>query len=484
MNNYEASIGLEIHVQINTKSKLFCECPTSFGEIPNSNICVICTSQPGVLPILNKKAVEAVIKTGLALNARINKKCFFARKQYFYPDIPKNYQITQFEYPICQEGKLILITSNIQKVINITRIHLEEDAGKLIHEFGNKKLDYSLLDLNRAGIGLMEIVTEPEINSANEAATFLNQLKNIIEYLNTSECNMEEGNMRCDVNVSLRNIVDKKLGTKIEIKNMNSISGIKDAITYEINRQRYILESRRKIKQETRLWDSNRKVTRSMRDKENTLDYRYFIDPNLIPITITETLIKNLNSEIPELPILKKNRFYKEYLLNEYDINFLVSDKNIADYFEKTVFFSKNKKRATKIIANWIITDLMTKLNENKLSIKESPINCENMAKLIDLIINGDISNKIARMIFEDMYIKSSDPRNILREKKLLQISDKKCLTEICNKAIIKNSKAALEFKNGKQKAIYAIVGFVMKETKGCANPKLINSILLELLTK
>jgi aspartyl-tRNA(Asn)/glutamyl-tRNA(Gln) amidotransferase subunit B len=482
MSKYETVVGLEVHMQINTKSKVFCECSTEFGAEPNAHTCVVCTSQPGALPILNKKAVEAIVKTGLALDFTINKQCTFARKQYFYPDVPKNYQITQSEPPLCSKGKLAINVCGKEKIVNITRIHLEEDAGKLVHEIGSRKLDYSLLDLNRASVGLMELVTEPELSSPEEALEFLKELKNIVEYLGTSECSMEEGKMRCDVNVSIRPIGQKELGTRVEIKNMNSISGVKDAIVYEVERQMEVLESGGKLVQETRLWEDEEGVTKSMRTKEGALDYRYFPEPDLVPFDLPYSFIENLRKEIPELPKARKVRFIKDYGLSEYDADYLTSTRMIADYYEEALSASQDKKAAAKPVSNWISTELNAKLNTSKTDILQSPVSSENLAKLVDLILNGTISGKIAKTIFEEMYEKSSEPETIVKEKGLTQISDEAVIIKICEEAIAESPKAIAELKDGKERAVGAIVGLVMKKSKGQANPQLVNKILLEKL--
>ncbi|BAG13614.1 aspartyl/glutamyl-tRNA(Asn/Gln) amidotransferase subunit B [Endomicrobiia bacterium] len=491
MADYETVVGLEVHMQINTKSKVFCECSTRFGAEPNSNTCIICTSQPGAIPILNKKAVEAVVKTGLALNFSINKRCTFARKQYFYPDVPKNYQITQSEPPLCSRGKLAITIDGKEKIINITRIHLEEDAGKLVHEIGNKKLDYSLLDLNRAGVGLMELVTEPEIISQHEALEFLKELKNIVEYLGTSECNMEEGKMRCDVNVSIRPVGQKELGTRVEIKNMNSISGVRDAIAYEVERQKEVLNSGGKLTQETRLWKAEEGITKSMRSKESALDYRYFPEPDLLPFNLPDSFIEELQKQILELPRARKARFIKDYGISEYDADYLTSTRMIADYYEEALNALKNQKSdslsgnfvvAAKLLANWISTELNAKLNASKTCIAETHISSQNLAKLVSLILNGTISGKIAKTVFEEMYEKSIEPEKIVKEKGLVQISDESAILRICEEAISESPKAVAEFKSGKERAIGAIVGLVMKKSKGKANPQLVNKILLEKL--
>jgi len=479
---YETTIGLEVHMQINTKSKVFCECSTEFGAEPNTHICAICTSQPGAIPILNRKAVEAVVKTGLALGFTINKQCTFARKQYFYPDIPKDYQITQSEPPLCSKGKIAINIDGKEKILNITRIHLEEDAGKLIHEIGSRKLDYSLLDLNRASVGLMELVTEPEISSADEAVTFLNELRDIVRYLGASECSMEEGKMRCDVNVSVRPIGQKELGTRVEIKNMNTISGIHSAIVYESQRQIEVLASGGRLVQETRLWDDEESITKSMRSKEGALDYRYFPEPDLVPFDLPDDFVEDLRKQLPELPKAKESRFIKEYSLSEYDAHYLTSSRAIADYYEEALNASKDKKAAAKPIANWISTELSGKLNADNKEIKDSPISSRDIADLVSLILSGLISGKIAKTVFEEMYNTSKDPQTIIKEKGLIQISDEKAIAKICEEAIIESPKAAAEYKSGKERAIGSIVGLVMKKSKGQANPQLVNKILSEKL--
>jgi aspartyl-tRNA(Asn)/glutamyl-tRNA(Gln) amidotransferase subunit B len=484
MSKYETVVGLEVHMQINTKSKVFCECSTQFGAEPNANTCVVCTSQPGAIPILNKKAVEAVIKTGLALGFTINKQCTFARKQYFYPDVPKNYQITQSEPPLCSKGKLTINVNDKKKVINITRIHLEEDAGKLVHEIGSRKLDYSLLDLNRASVGLMELVTEPELSSPQEALSFLTELKNIVEYLGTSECNMEEGKMRCDVNVSIHPIGQKELGTRVEIKNMNSISGVRDAIAYEVERQIEVLESGIKLIQETRLWEAKEGITKPMRTKEEALDYRYFPEPDLVPFDLSDSFIEDLREQLPELPKVKKKRFINDYGLSEYDADYLTSTKMIADYYEEVLNALQNKKAAAKLVANWISTELNAKLNALKINISKSPVSCQNLAKLVSLILSGVISGKIAKTVFEEMYEKSLDPEIIVRDKGLAQISDESIIMKICEEAIAESPKIVAEFEAGKERAIGAIIGLVMKKSQGQVNPQLVNKILLEKLKK
>jgi aspartyl-tRNA(Asn)/glutamyl-tRNA(Gln) amidotransferase subunit B len=392
---------------------------------------------------------------------------------------------------LCSRGKLAITVSGKEKIINITRIHLEEDAGKLVHEIGSKKLDYSLLDLNRAGVGLMELVTEPEITSQHEALEFLKELKSIVEYLGTSKCSMEEGKMRCDVNVSIRPVGQKELGTRVEIKNMNSISGVRNAIAYEIERQKEVLNSGGKLTQETRLWEAEEGITKSMRSKEGALDYRYFPEPDLVPFNLPDSFIEELQKQVLELPRARKARFVKDYGLSESDADYLTSTRMIADYYEETFNALKDKKSgslsgnfaaAAKLLANWISTELNAKLNASKTCIAEASVSSQNLAKLVSLILDGTISGKIAKTVFEEMYEESADPEKIVKEKGLMQISDKSAILRICEEAISESPKAVAEFKSGKERAIGAIVGLVMKKSKGKANPQLVNKILLEKL--
>ena len=484
-NKYEVVIGLEVHSQIKTKTKIFCNCSTDFHSQPNTNICPVCTGQPGVLPVLNKHAVELIVRTGLALNCNINKKSVFARKQYFYPDLPKNYQISQYELPFCEHGKIDIIVDGQTKQIGITRIHLEEDAGKLIHDIGSRKLDYSLADYNRTGVPLMEIVSEPDIRSPKEAVAYLSALKNLIEYVEASDCNMEEGKFRCDANISIRPVGQKEFGTKAELKNMNSLSGVEDALTYEVERQIELVESGGRVIQETRTWDPNEKITKSMRSKENAHDYRYFPDPDLVPVNLDDEFINDIKNNIPELPKARRTRFIKELGLPEYDTDIIISDKQLADYYE-TAYNSalKGAKDCAKQVANWIITELLGKLNNSKLTIKESPISPENIGKLVILISKGTISGKIAKTIFEEMFKDNKDPETIVKEKGLVQISDAGEIVKVCQEAIAENAKIVADYKSGKKSAIGALVGAVMKKSKGKANPQMVNKTLTELLNK
>ncbi|MFA6914411.1 MAG: Asp-tRNA(Asn)/Glu-tRNA(Gln) amidotransferase subunit GatB [Endomicrobiia bacterium] len=484
-NKYEVVIGLEVHSQIKTETKVFCNCSTDFHSQPNTNICPVCTGQPGVLPVLNKKAVELLVKTAIALDCNINKKSVFARKQYFYPDLPKNYQISQYELPFAEHGNLNISVDDQIKNIGITRIHLEEDAGKLLHDIGARQLDCSLADYNRTGIPLMEIVSEPDMRSPQEAAAYLTALKNLIEYIETSDCNMEEGKFRCDANISIRPVGQKEFGTKAELKNMNTISGVEEALTYEVQRQIEVVENGGKIIQETRTWDPNEKITKSMRSKENAHDYRYFPDPDLVPVNLDDNFINDIKANIPELPEKRKQRLIQEYGLTEYDANVIISDKALVNYYETAVnYASKEVESTAKLIANWLTTELLGKLNNAKLTIKESPVKAEYLGQLVALISKDTISGKIAKIVFEEMFNTNKDPQTIIKEKGLVQISDENEIIKICQEAIDESPKIVAEYKGGKERAVVAIVGLVMKKSRGKANPQMVNKILIDLLKK
>ncbi|PIU83233.1 MAG: Asp-tRNA(Asn)/Glu-tRNA(Gln) amidotransferase GatCAB subunit B, partial [Elusimicrobia bacterium CG06_land_8_20_14_3_00_38_11] len=453
--NYETVIGLEVHVHLKTKSKLFCGCSTEFGSVPNSNICPVCTGQPGTLPVLNKKAVEFAVLTGLATNCKIAKHSIFARKNYFYPDLPKNYQISQYELPLCEKGFLEIEIDGIPKKIGITRIHLEEDAGKLLHAIGSQELDYSLVDYNRTGIPLLEIVSEPDISSPDEAYQYLTNLKAILRYIGISDCDMEKGSLRCDANISLRIVGEKKLGTKVELKNMNSFKAIRDALNYEIERQKEALNLNEKIVQDTRLWDEKSGETVSMRSKEQAHDYRYFPEPDLAPVEIDEKFLNDIRKNLVELPKDRKKRFIEKFGFSDYDAGVLTSEKSLADYFESVV----NIVNEPKLISNWITTELLGKLNAENKDIISSPVSSENLAEMIKLISDGTISGKIAKTVFEQMYNTGKSASEIVKEQGLVQISDEKEIEKLVGEAIAENQKAAAEFKAGKQQAIGALVG-------------------------
>ncbi len=475
---YEVVIGLEVHAQLLTDTKIFCGCSNKFGETPNENTCPVCTGQPGSLPVLNKKVVEFAIKAGLATNSYINKRSIFARKNYFYPDLPKGYQISQYELPICENGKIKIEVNGEEKEIGITRIHMEEDAGKLSHEGIDKNSSY--VDFNRTGTPLIEIVSEPDIRSPEEAAEYLKQLRNIVVYLGICDGNMEEGSFRCDANISLRPKGSEKFGTKTELKNMNSFRNVQRALEYEIKRQKEVLEEGGTIIQETRLWNAEKGITESMRSKEEAHDYRYFPDPDLLPLVIDDNWIENLRKEIPELPYQKEKRFINEYKISKEDADVLVSSKVLADFFEKTVKLCNEPVLAN----NWIRVELLGSLNYDGKTINECQLNPEHIAELIKLIKNGTISGKIAKSVFREMYSSLKMPEIIVKEKGLVQISDESQLKEIIAGIIEKSQSQVEQYKSGKTKVFGFFVGQVMKATKGQANPQVVNKILKEMLDK
>lgn len=482
--NYESVIGLEVHVQIKTESKLFCGCPTLFGSPPNSNICPVCCGYPGVLPVLNKKAVEGLVRTAFALDCKINEESVFARKQYFYPDLPKNYQISQYEKPLAEHGVLEIFSDSNPKRIGITRIHLEEDAGKLIHSLGSTALDHSLIDLNRTGIPLMEIVSEPDLRSAEESQEYLSSLKMILQYLEVSDCDMEKGTLRCDANISIRPEGSKNLGTKVELKNMNSFKAVSEAIKYEIERQIQCVESGEKIVQETRLWNADEKQSKPMRSKEEAHDYRYFPEPDLLPLNLHREWIQSIQKNLPELPSKKRDRFIREFELSAYDAGVLTADKKLSDFYEKAVGphddISKGllNSAETKILSNWITTNLLGRLNAENKTINESPISPENMGRLVRLIADGTISGKIAKTVFDEMWNSNENPKKIIEKKGLTQNSNETQIEKWVEESMSANPKAVQEYKNGKPQAIGALVGTVMKLSKGQANPSLVNQLL------
>ena len=475
-NQYEPVIGLEVHVQLKTESKIFCSCPTQFGAEPNQNTCPVCLGLPGSLPVLNERVLELGIKVGLALGCQISSKIKFDRKNYFYPDLPKAYQISQYDMPVASKGSLAVEVKQdnnefIQKKIGITRAHLEEDAGKLLHE-GVR--DGSWVDYNRAGVPLLEIVSEPDLRSPEEAFQYLVSLKAILQYLDVSDCNMEEGSLRCDANVSIRKKGETKFGTKVEIKNMNSFRAVQKALAYEIKRQTEAVENGEKISQETRLWNESKGQTFSMRSKEYAHDSRYFPEPDLVPFTVSTARIEELRKSLPELPKARIERFHKEYGLSEYDAYVLVSDKELGDYFESTVC----EKVSPKLASNWIQSEFLALVNKDGIEIKEAPIKPKAFAGLLKLIEDNTVSGKIAKDIFPQMWATGASAESIVKEQGLVQVTDTKLLEEIADRVIKSNQKTVDEIRSGKPQAIGFLVGQVMKETKGKANPKLINEIL------
>ena len=478
--DYEAVIGLEVHAQLLTESKIFCGCTTTFGADPNANTCPVCLGMPGVLPVLNKKVVEYGIKTGIALNCEIAAYSVFARKNYFYPDLPKGYQISQYELPLAKEGYIDIEVNGEVKRIGITRAHLEEDAGKLMHEIGGTVTGYSYVDFNRTGVPLLEIVSEPDISSGEEASSYLQTIRNILLYLEVCDGNMEEGSLRCDANVSVRPKGTKALGTKAEVKNMNSFRFVRMALDYEIERQMDLLESGDAVVQETRLWDSKHGITISMRGKEEAHDYRYFPDPDLVPIEPDEAWVEAIKASLPELPQKKRERFVREYSLPSYDSGVLIASKALADYFEECVKYHAQPKA----VSNWIMSELLRLLKKDDREIEECPVTPQQMGKMFQLMEQGTISGKIAKQVFEEMYETGTSPEDIVRRKGLEQVSDEAAIDTIIDQVLADNPDSVEKYQKGKTKVFGFLVGQVMKETKGKANPKIVNEILQEKLTK
>ena len=473
-NVYEVVIGLEVHAQVTSNSKLFSSSSTKFGAEPNTQVSLVDAAFPGMLPVINEFCVKQAIKTGIGLKAKINNKSVFDRKNYFYADLPQGYQISQYKYPIVGEGNVILDMPEGQKQVGIERLHLEQDAGKSIHDIDPSN---TLVDLNRSGVALMEIVSKPDLRSPDEVNAYIKKLRSIMRYLGTCDGNMQEGSLRADVNVSVRIKGSTDLGTRCEIKNVNSIKFMQMAIIYEANRQVDLIEEGQEIDQETRLFDTKKNETRSMRSKEDAHDYRYFPDPDLLPLEVTDEFINKLKSEIPELPDDKKRRFIDEFKVSPYDATILVSDIDTAKYFEEVVA-KMGKNRDMKLAVNWITGELFAVLNEKNIEIAQSPISAKNLAKLINLIKNGTISGKIAKTIFELMIDGDKDPQIIVEEKGLKQESDPKALEALIDKIIDDNREKAIEYKNGKEKLFGFFVGQAMKASGGKANPQLINEIL------
>ncbi len=480
MVKYETVIGLEVHVQLKTKSKLFCGCSIEFGAPPNTHTCPVCTGMPGVLPVVNRQAVEYAIKSALALNCQVLSRSIFARKNYFYPDLPKNYQISQYEEPLARNGYLEIGTGGGRKKVRIARINLEEDAGKLLHYVGSREIEGSLVDFNRCGVPLLEIVSSPDITSPEEAYTYLTTLKNILRYLEVSDCDMEKGSLRCDANVSVRPAGKKELGVKAEVKNMNSFRAIQKALEYEVKRQVKALESKERIVQETRLWDEKKEKTHSMRSKEEAHDYRYFPEPDLVPLIVEKEWKENIKKTISELPDTRRERFMRDYKLSQYDAGVLTAEKALAEYFEQVVKAYNNPK----VVTNWVTVELLGRLNAVNKGVEESPVSTGQLAELLKLIEKGIISGKIAKTVFEEMFNSGKNPQAIVREKKLVQITDEKEIGKIVEEVLKENPDAVKEYGKGKEKAIGHLVGQVMRKTRGKANPQLVNKILKDKLRK
>ncbi|RJQ49761.1 MAG: Asp-tRNA(Asn)/Glu-tRNA(Gln) amidotransferase subunit GatB [Nitrospiraceae bacterium] len=474
--NYEAVIGLEIHAQLLTESKMFCGCSTKFGSEPNTQTCPVCIGMPGVLPVANRKAIEYVIKTGLAVNCTIAPYSRFARKNYFYPDLPKGYQISQYELPICEHGFVKITANGETREIGLTRIHLEEDAGKNIHEGAGS---HSLVDLNRAGTPLMEIVSEPDIRSPLEAAEFVKKLRAMVRYIGVCDGNMEQGSLRCDANVSIRPVGQKEFGTKTEIKNMNSFKYVEKALDYEIKRQIKILNEGGRIIQETRLWNTAKGITESMRSKEEAHDYRYFPDPDLVPVKVDDQWIEQLKSQLVELPDARRQRFTSQYGLPEQDAELLTSERAIAEWFEQAVKLGGDPKS----VSNWMMGEFMRLLNEEGKQIEESELRPAQLVGLLKMIDQNIISGKIAKTVFEEMYKTGKEADVIVKQKGLVQVSDEGEIEKIVNEILEKNPKEVERFRAGEEKLLGFFAGQIMKATKGKANPKVLNELLKKKLS-
>lgn len=478
--NYEVIIGLEVHSELKTKTKIFCGCATTFGSPQNTNVCPVCLGLPGVLPVLNEKVVEFGIKAGLALNCTISKYSKFDRKNYYYPDLPKNFQTSQLDLPIAEHGHLYIEVDGEKKRIGITRAHMEEDAGKLVHSGATiTSSDYSNVDYNRTGVPLLEIVSEPDMRSPEEAVAYLEKMKSILEYVEVSDCKMEEGSLRCDVNVSLRKWGADKFGTKVEMKNLNSFKTVQRALEYEIERQADILDEGGTIVQETRTWDEAKGITLSMRSKEQAHDYRYFPEPDLVPIVTSEERIEEIRASLPELPDARRQRLTEVCGLSSYDAGVITATRAMADYFDAVC----NAGADAKLAANWLMGDVSKHLNAEGKAIADMLIQANQLADLIQLIGKGTISSKIAKTVFEEMWKTGDDPAKIVEEKGLVQITDTKAIEEIVDRVIADNPKPVEDYKGGNKKSIGFLVGQVMKLSKGKANPGMVNQLLAQKLS-
>lgn len=470
---FDTVIGLEVHAELSTKTKIFCSCKTDFGGQPNTHTCPICLGLPGTLPSLNKAVVEYCVKAGLALNCDISRFSKLDRKNYFYPDLPKAYQISQYDMPLCKNGYIILDSG---KRVRINRIHIEEDAGKLIHS--EEAGEYSLVDYNRVGVPLVEIVSEPDMASPDEALEYLEKLKGILEYIDVSDCKMEEGSLRCDANISIKPQNSAMLGTKAELKNINSFKALQRALMYEVDRQSMTMENGKKVVQETRRWDDARQKTLSMRSKEQAHDYRYFPEPDLVPIELDEQYISKLKESLPELPEVKKQKFIEQYKLPEYDAGIIVSSKHLAAFFESCNKYYYNPKA----VSNFIMGDLMRLMKEKDMEYSHIPVKSEDLAKLLKLIDDGKISVSAGKKVFESMFETGKSPEAIVAELGLSQISDESELVKVVQNIIDSNPQSVADYHSGKEKALGFLVGQVMRSTRGKANPRIINKLLLDQL--
>ena len=478
MPQYETVIGLEVHIELKTNTKIFCDSTTEFGGDPNSHVCPVCLGLPGTLPVLNKSVVEYAIRAGLALNCEIAEFSKFDRKNYFYPDMAKNYQVSQLDKPDAERGHLIIEVGGKSRRIGINRLHIEEDTGKLVHQGSITTSPFSKVDYNRSGVPLIEIVSEPDMRSPEEAFEYLNKLKAIIQYTGVSDCKMEEGSLRCDANVSIRPFGNEQLGTKSEIKNMNSFKALQKALVYEVGRQVDLVEDGGLVVQETRTWDEDKGITLSMRNKETANDYRYMPDPDLVPLEIERSWVEEIRSGLPELPDARRERYVGKYGLTAYDAGVLTMTKELSDYFEACVAAGANPKAAS----NWVMGDLSRLLNNNNKEISDCLIKAEQLAAMLQLIEKGTISGKIAKTVFEDMFNSGKNPEDIVKEKGLVQISDEGAIAAIVDEVIANNQKSVDDYRAGKDRALGFLVGQVMKASKGKANPELANRLLKEKL--
>ena len=476
---WEVVIGLEVHAQVKSNSKLFSSSSTKFGSLPNTQVSLVDAAMPGMLPVINKYCLEQAIKSGIGLKAKINNYSVFDRKNYFYADLPQGYQISQYKYPIVGEGKVTIdFKDGTSKDIRIVRLHLEQDAGKSLHDQNPSK---TFVDLNRSGVALMEIVSEPDIRSPDEAAMYISKIRSILMYLDSCDGNMQEGSLRADVNISVRKPGDD-YGTRCEIKNLNSIKFIKQAINYESRRQIEILESGGSIEQNTMLFNTNTGKTRPMRSKEEAHDYRYFPDPDLLPVILENEYIEKIKNEIPELPDKRKNKYINELDLSNYDASVLTAEKEVSDYFDDVLKNHKDLKNSAKIVVNWITSELFSILNKNEISILESPISADNLGRLVKLILSDKISGKIAKDVFEEMFKSKKTPEDIVEEKRLIQVTDINEIEKIIDQILENNKDKVLDYKNGKTKLLGFFVGQAMTISKGKANPKILNKLLTDKL--